>query len=113
MMKYFLFLLLVFACVPDAPADHHEGINEGVQKSLQNSLQNSLTRQNRLPVPRPDIISNQRAASLVKEHHSGSRVLGVSLLDEQGPPVYKVRTLSPQGVVRSIFVDGNSGEVFE
>lgn len=109
MMKYFLFLLLVFACVPDAPADHHEGINEGVQKSLQNSL----ARQNRLPVPRPDIISNQRAASLVKEHHSGSRVLGVSLLDEQGPPVYKVRTLSPQGVVRSIFVDGNSGEVFE
>ncbi len=58
-------------------------------------------------------ISNKRAASLVKERYSASRILGVSLLDDQGPPVYRVRTLSANGVVKSVFVDGNSGEVFE
>ena len=58
-------------------------------------------------------ISNKRAASLVKERYAASRILGVSLLDEQGPPVYRVRTLSNSGVVKSVFVDGKSGEVFE
>tara|TARA_B110000467_G_C18205178_1_gene414127 strand:- start:353 stop:691 length:339 start_codon:yes stop_codon:yes gene_type:complete len=58
-------------------------------------------------------ISNKRAASLVKERYSASRILGVSLLDDHGPPVYRVRTLSSNGVVKSVFVDGNSGEVFE
>lgn len=58
-------------------------------------------------------ISNKRAASLVKERYSASRILGVSLLDDQGPPVYRVRTLSNDGVVKSVFVDGKSGEVFE
>jgi len=58
-------------------------------------------------------ISNKRAASLVKERYAASRILGVSLLDDQGPPVYRVRTLSTKGVVKSVFVDGNSGEVFE
>lgn len=58
-------------------------------------------------------ISNKRAASLVKERYSSSRILGVSLLDDKGPPVYRVRTLSSKGVVKSVFVDGNSGEVFE
>lgn len=47
------------------------------------------------------------------ERYDGSRVLGVSLMDQQGAPIYKVRTLSSRGVVRSVFVDGNSGEVFE
>jgi uncharacterized membrane protein YkoI len=58
-------------------------------------------------------ISNKRAASLVKERYTASRILGVSLLDDKGPPVYRVRTLSTNGVVKSVFVDGNSGEVFE
>jgi len=58
-------------------------------------------------------ISNKRAASLVKERYAASRILGVSLLDDQGPPVYRVRTLSNSRVVKSVFVDGKSGEVFE
>ena len=112
MMKHFLFLLLAFIWafvrVPDALANHHEIMNEPVQQSLQNSW----TRQEPLPASRTGI-SDQRAASLVKERHSGSRILGVSLIDQQGPPVYKVRTLSPEGVVRSVFVDAHSGEIFE
>lgn len=64
------------------------------------------------PEPRPGI-SNNHAASLVKQRYSSARILGVSLLDQGGAPIYKVRTLSENGVVRSVFVDGRSGEVFE
>lgn len=58
-------------------------------------------------------ISNQRAAGLVKQRYSSARVLGVSKLSDSGPTIYRVRTLSPHGVVKSVFVDGDSGEVFE
>jgi uncharacterized membrane protein YkoI len=37
----------------------------------------------------------------------------VSLIDSKGPVVYRVKTLSPKGVVKTVFVDGNSGNVFD
>ena len=105
MMKFFLILILAVAAAPEVYADHHRSATSKTQKSM--------AKPNRLlPAPKPGI-SNKKAAGLVMERYSGSRILGVSLLDDQGPPVYKVRTLSPNGVVRSVFVDGNSGEVFE
>ena len=58
-------------------------------------------------------ISNRQAASLVKKRYGASKILGISLLNDSGPPVYRVRTLSPDGVVKSVFVDGRTGEVFE
>jgi len=58
-------------------------------------------------------VSNSRAASLVKRRDSSARVIGVSLLNSGGSPVYKVRTLSSDGVVKSVFVDAMTGEVFE
>ena len=58
-------------------------------------------------------ISNSRAASLVKKSYGNARILGVSLLERGDSPVYKVRTLSQDGVVKSVFVDGSTGEVFE
>jgi hypothetical protein len=59
-------------------------------------------------------ISNRRAATLVKQRYANARILGVSRMSEQGgPPMFRVRTLSPEGVVKSVFVDGRSGEVFE
>ncbi|MBO6656370.1 MAG: PepSY domain-containing protein [Pseudomonadales bacterium] len=105
MMKCFLILILALVAAPEVYADPHRSMTSKTQKSMAKS--NQL-----LPAPKPGI-SNKKAAGLVMEHYAGSRVLGVSLLDDQGPPVYKVRTLSPNGVVRSVFVDGNSGEVFE
>ena len=63
--------------------------------------------------PRTSRISSQRAASLVKQRYSGSRVLGVTAIADEGVTLYKVRTLSNDGVVKSVFVDGNSGAVFE
>ena len=70
-------------------------------------------QQNMTPEAQRAGIGNKRAAALVKQRYSASRILGVSLLDKNGPPIYRVRTLSPKGVVRSVFVDGNTGEVFE
>ncbi len=110
MMKNFLFLLLLSLWVPETFADHHRG---KTPQGMDNPAKKSLSQSNKpAPMSRPGI-SNKRAASLVMEQYSGSRILGVSLMDEQGPAIYKVRTLSPQGVVRSVFVDGHSGEVFE
>ena len=58
-------------------------------------------------------ISSSRAAALVRQHYKGARVLGVTRLDEGGAPLYKIRTLSKEGVVRSVFVDSKTGEVFQ
>ena len=58
-------------------------------------------------------INSRAAASKVKQRFPGSRVLGVSLLDKGGSPMYRVKTLSTNGVVKSVFVDGNSGDVFD
>ena len=63
--------------------------------------------------PKQHRISSQRAASLVKQRYASSRVLGVSLMSGKGSPIYRVKTLSQQGVVKSVFVDGRSGKVFE
>ena len=106
MMKVFLILLLALFSAYGVADDNHRSTTRDKSQKM-NVQPNRL-----LPALRPGI-SNQRAASLVMERYSGSRILGVSLMDAQGPPVYKVRTLSPNGVVRSVFVDGSSGEVFE
>ena len=58
-------------------------------------------------------ISNAKAASLVKKRYRASKIVGVSLLNRGGSPVYRVRTLSPKGVVKAVFVDGRTGEVFD
>jgi uncharacterized membrane protein YkoI len=93
--------------ISDLLANHHEEKDSRRPAAVHGLVPNQLVSGNRSG------ISNKRAASLVKERYSASRILGVSLLDDKGPPVYRVRTLSANGVVKSVFVDGNSGEVFE
>jgi hypothetical protein len=58
-------------------------------------------------------INNQRAALLVRNRFSDRRILGLRLIKSKGPPIYKVKTLSDSGVVKFVFVDAGSGEVFE
>ena len=58
-------------------------------------------------------ISNKQAASLVKQRYRNSKVLSLNLIQSKGPPVYRVKTLSSDGVVKVVFVDGTSGAVFE
>jgi hypothetical protein len=58
-------------------------------------------------------IKNRQAASLVKKRYVNARILSISLIESKGPPVYRVKTLSDDGIVKYVFVDGQSGDVFE
>ncbi|MBD3646362.1 MAG: PepSY domain-containing protein, partial [Pseudomonadales bacterium] len=58
-------------------------------------------------------IDRQRAASMVKQHYATDKILSVDLIESKGPPVYRVKILSPDGVVKIVFVDGRSGDLFE
>jgi uncharacterized membrane protein YkoI len=58
-------------------------------------------------------ITNRKATSLVKQKYQASKVLSINLIESQGPPVYRVKTLSSSGVVKYVFVDGTSGHVFD
>ena len=57
-------------------------------------------------------INAQQAAAAVKQK-LGGKVLSVTLIDSKGPPVYRIKTLSKSGVVKVVFVDGQSGKVFD
>ena len=58
-------------------------------------------------------IGNRQAAVRVEKIYPGTRILSVKLIRGDGPAVYKVKMISSDGVVRSVFVDGSNGEVFE
>lgn len=97
-------ILLGSLSLSAAFADSHKRNTRGMLNQPGNLVEDS----------RPAVkISSRRAASLVKQRYGDTRVLGVSLLEKGGSPVYRVKTLSNEGVVKSVFVDGNSGEVFE
>jgi uncharacterized membrane protein YkoI len=57
-------------------------------------------------------ITRGQAASKVKQRYKSSRIMGISRTDG-ATPLYRVRILSREGVVKSVFVDGRTGEVFE
>jgi uncharacterized membrane protein YkoI len=58
-------------------------------------------------------VSNQQAANKVKRRYPGSKILSVKMIQNGGPPVYRIKTLSGDGVVKHVFVDGISGDLFE
>jgi len=58
-------------------------------------------------------IGNKQAASLVKKRYQASKILSINIIQSKGPPVYRVKTLSSTGVVKYVFVDGITGDVFE
>ena len=58
-------------------------------------------------------VSNKEATSSVKQRYQNSKILSINLIQSKGPPVYKVKTLSSDGVVKYVFVDGTTGDVFE
>lgn len=66
-----------------------------------------------LPSQQSPKIGSQQAASSVKRTFADRKILSVKLMDAKGPPVYRVKTLSDDGVVGYVYVDGNSGDVFE
>ena len=58
-------------------------------------------------------VADHQATALVRKRYPNSKVLSVRLIESKGPPVYRVKTLSRAGVVKHVFVDGRSGDVFE
>tara|TARA_B100000519_G_scaffold67380_1_gene57188 strand:+ start:736 stop:1047 length:312 start_codon:yes stop_codon:yes gene_type:complete len=58
-------------------------------------------------------VADHQATALVHKRYPNSKVLSVRLVESKGPPVYRVKTLSREGVVKHVFVDGNSGDIFE
>lgn len=64
-------------------------------------------------VPRPTRLGRKQATDKVQQRYRKHKVLSVNLISSKGPATYRVKTLSSQGVVKYVFVDGNSGEVFE
>jgi uncharacterized membrane protein YkoI len=80
--------------------------------AAQNLVPSKPSRATRLP-PRSQRLDSRDAAAQVREQFQSHKILSVSLIDSKGPVVYRVKTLSPDGVVKTVFVDGNTGNVFE
>lgn len=55
-------------------------------------------------------IEADRAAAIAREN-TGGRVLDVRLLADDSGPAYAVRVLLDPGRVRTVLVDGNSGQL--
>ncbi len=66
-----------------------------------------------LPNQRGPRIGDKQAAANVRAAYSNHKILSVQLIETRGPTVYRVKTLSEAGVVKYVFVDGTSGDVFE
>lgn len=59
-------------------------------------------------------VDTQEAASRVKQAFRNYKILSLHLIDSaSGPPVYRAKTLSPDGVIKYVYIDGKSGDVFE
>jgi uncharacterized membrane protein YkoI len=69
--------------------------------------------QNLLPGQNSARVGTKQAASRVKQKYQDRKILSINLIQSRGPAVYRVKTLSSRGVVKYVFVDGNSGDVFE
>lgn len=55
-------------------------------------------------------MSLERAVSMAKRS-TGGRVLSAETSEQQGHRVYRIKVLTPEGQVRYIYVDADSGEV--
>ncbi|MBL4679914.1 MAG: PepSY domain-containing protein [Pseudomonadales bacterium] len=58
-------------------------------------------------------INRKKAASKAKRAYPDSKILSVKLIKSGGPTVYKLKMLSSDGIVKYVFVDGQTGSVFE
>ncbi len=97
-----LLIPLAATAVPDDTADIMPAGILLAQKGPQNLLPNQGAR-----------IGTKQAASRVKQRYQGSKILSIDLIQSKGPSVYRVKTLSASGVVKYVFVDGTTGDVFE
>ena len=58
-------------------------------------------------------LDSRAAAARVKQRYQGHKILAIQLVEARASSGYRVKMLSPEGVVTSVFVEGRSGDVFE
>lgn len=64
--------------------------------------------------PKPAVrLGRKQATDKVKQRYRAHKILSINLISSKGPATYRVKTLSSDGVVKYVFVDGNNGDVFE
>jgi len=57
--------------------------------------------------------SNRQVAAMVKRRYTDSRILSIELKERKGTRIYKVKTLSKSGIMKYVFVDAGTGDIFE
>lgn len=65
-----------------------------------------------LPALKKSAMTLEQAIQRVRGRYQ-AKVLSASEIQSRGPLVYQVKILLPNGRVRTVFVDGIKGEVFE
>jgi hypothetical protein len=110
-MRGLIFLLIILGApvAMAAPFDHGRGPIQLAAKDFMHPAPKGLVSTERTPK-----VGNQQAVERVKHAFSDYKILSLRLMESaKGPPVYRVKTLSPEGVVKYVYVDGISGDVFE
>lgn len=62
---------------------------------------------------RSPAIDNQSAARRVKERFQNRRILGIKMIQRSDKTLYRIKTLSEDGVVKFVTVDAESGALTE
>lgn len=88
----------LYVCVPLLIGTAGVTWNAGAASPVQEGAKEAIT------------IEADRAAAIAREN-TGGRVLDVRLLADDGGPAYAVRLLLNPGRVRTVLVDGNSGQL--
>lgn len=100
------FLLLGAFAAQAAPFAHGRGDGRDFMRTPQRNLLGNSGH-----APR---VGNQQAAAQVRHAYANYKILSLQLMDNaKGSPIYRVKALSPDGVVKYIYVDAVSGDVFE
>ena len=117
-MRNLMFLLVLLLGAQSSAAKpfgfgQDQGHDQGQGLMLAENLLPQQRPQERQLPPLAQRLDPRAAAAQVKRHYQAHKILAISLIDSQGPTVYRVKTLSPYGVVKYVYVDGSSGDVFE
>ncbi|MCB1692773.1 MAG: PepSY domain-containing protein [Pseudomonadales bacterium] len=112
-MRFWVFLLIVMASPLVSASPFAQGKPLGVIAARDFMHPEPKGMLPNAPNARPPKVGSQEAASSVRHAYANSKILSVQLIEAKGPPVYRVKTLSEDGVVKYVFVDATSGDIFE
>lgn len=110
LLSFLALLMMASAFAPTAIAGPFDGFRPGSIRAAAEPETRQQMIPDRRQAPR---IGERQAATRVKQRYADHKILAVQLIETRGPPVYRIKTLSEEGVVKYVFVDGNSGNVFE